>query len=45
MRNIQKVVSGLPHFAKGEIIKGFGRGSKELGNITKNLEIGIFFLN
>lgn len=31
MRSLSKVVSGLPHFASGEIIKGFGRGSKELG--------------
>ncbi|XP_017784170.1 PREDICTED: riboflavin kinase [Nicrophorus vespilloides] len=27
---------GLPHFASGEIIKGFGRGSKELGIPTAN---------
>lgn len=32
MRSIQKVVHGLPHFASGPIIKGFNRGSKELGN-------------
>ncbi|CAG9838452.1 unnamed protein product [Diabrotica balteata] len=27
----------LPHFAKGEVVKGFGRGSKELGTPTANL--------
>lgn len=27
---------GLPHFAKGEVVKGFGRGSKELGIPTAN---------
>lgn len=32
MRSISKVVTGLPHFSCGTIIKGFGRGSKELGN-------------
>lgn len=24
-------LKGLPHFAAGSIVKGFGRGSKELG--------------
>nr|CAH7719280.1 unnamed protein product [Callosobruchus chinensis] len=28
--------SALPHFAKGEVVKGFGRGSKELGCPTAN---------
>ncbi|KAL0269727.1 UNVERIFIED_CONTAM: hypothetical protein PYX00_007362 [Menopon gallinae] len=28
---------GLPHFAQGTVIKGFGRGSKELGIPTANL--------
>lgn len=28
----------LPHFASGKIVKGFGRGSKDLGIPT-----GIFF--
>ncbi|RZC33396.1 Flavokinase domain containing protein, partial [Asbolus verrucosus] len=27
---------GLPHFAQGEVVKGFGRGSKELGIPTAN---------
>jgi hypothetical protein len=36
MRSISKVVSGLPHFSTGEIIKGFGRGSKDLGECNKN---------
>lgn len=26
----------LPHFASGKIVKGFGRGSKELGIPTGN---------
>lgn len=29
---------GLPHFAAGTVIKGFGRGSKELGIPTANFE-------
>lgn len=28
--------SGLPHFSSGVVIKGFGRGSKELGIATAN---------
>ncbi|CAG7819875.1 unnamed protein product [Allacma fusca] len=28
----------LPHFASGEVVKGFGRGSKTLGTPTANLE-------
>lgn len=31
-----KVFSVLPYFCRGEIIKGFGRGSKELGIPTAN---------
>ncbi|XP_023027113.1 riboflavin kinase [Leptinotarsa decemlineata] len=46
---------GLPHFAKGEVIKGFGRGSKELGcptanfpmdvvhNLPADLDTGVYF--
>lgn len=30
----------FPIFVEGEIIKGFGRGSKELGKIKKNLYTG-----
>lgn len=33
MRTTIKVIEGLPHFASGPIIKGFNRGSKELGKI------------
>ncbi|XP_034254750.1 riboflavin kinase [Thrips palmi] len=29
---------GLPHFASGIVVKGFGRGSKELGIPTANFE-------
>ncbi|KAJ3649354.1 hypothetical protein Zmor_021118 [Zophobas morio] len=32
---------GLPHFAKGEVIKGFGRGSKELGIPTANYDVDV----
>ena len=28
-----KIAKFLPHYAEGPIIKGFGRGSSELGNI------------
>lgn len=31
MKNVSKVIEGLPHYASGPIIKGFNRGSKELG--------------
>lgn len=30
------VVKGLPYFTSGEVIKGFGRGSKQLGCPTAN---------
>jgi len=33
---IDKATAALPHFAKGMVIKGFGRGSKELGIPTAN---------
>ncbi|XP_049826705.1 riboflavin kinase isoform X2 [Aethina tumida] len=29
-------MSGLPHYAVGEVVKGFGRGSKDLGIPTAN---------
>lgn len=33
-----KMFHYLPHFARGTIVKGFGRGSKELGIPTgKNI--------
>ena len=31
-----KIKEKLPHYARGEIVKGFGRGSKELGFPTAN---------
>lgn len=34
MSSVRKLAQ--PHFAKGEVIKGFGRGSKELGIPTAN---------
>ena len=33
---VQKIVARLPHYAKGPIVKGFGRGSSELGFPTAN---------
>lgn len=32
---------GLPHFAKGEVVKGFGRGSKDLGIPTANFPLEV----
>ena len=32
----EKIEQKLPHYAKGEIVKGFGRGSRELGFPTAN---------
>lgn len=32
---------GLPHFAKGIVVKGFGRGSKELGCPTANFPVEV----
>jgi len=34
------VVPSLPFFFKGKVIKGFGRGSKQLGIPTANLPVG-----
>ena len=31
-----RILSKLPHYATGEIVKGFGRGSRELGYPTAN---------
>jgi hypothetical protein len=31
MKNLNKIMKGLPFFASGKIIKGFGRGSADLG--------------
>ena len=28
---LDRIMSCLPHFARGKVVKGFGRGSKELG--------------
>lgn len=33
--------AGLPHFAKGEVVRGFGRGSKDLGIPTANFPIEV----
>lgn len=35
-RGVKKIL-GVPFFIKGTVIKGFGRGSKELGIPTANL--------
>lgn len=35
------VTSGLPHFAKGTVVRGFGRGSKDLGCPTANFPIEV----
>ena len=32
----EKIELRLPHYARGEIVKGFGRGSRELGFPTAN---------
>lgn len=32
---------GLPHFAKGTVVKGFGRGSKDLGCPTANFPVDV----
>ena len=32
----EKIEQKLPHYARGEIVKGFGRGSRELGFPTAN---------
>ena len=33
---VDKILSRLPHYAKGPIVRGFGRGSTELGFPTAN---------
>ena len=33
---IKEIEARLPHYAKGPIVKGFGRGSSELGFPTAN---------
>lgn len=49
------ILQKLPHYCKGEIVKGFGRGSKELGiptanfpddvvdNLPEEIQTGIYF--
>lgn len=37
-------VSCFPYFSRGEVVKGFGRGSKELGIPTGELGISLFWL-
>ena len=34
--DVIKIAAKLPHFSRGEIVKGFGRGSTELGFPTAN---------
>ena len=34
--DLAKIGAKLPHYAKGEIVKGFGRGSRDLGFPTAN---------
>jgi len=41
MKPSQKVFSCLPYFVSGPIIKGFGRGSKELGIPTANFPMEV----
>lgn len=55
MNNAVKTRKGLPYFTQGEIVKGFGRGSKQLGIPTANfsedvveklppeIETGVYF--
>ncbi|XP_029199635.2 riboflavin kinase-like isoform X2 [Acropora millepora] len=35
------LASCLPHFSRGEVVKGFGRGSKELGIPTANFPVSV----
>lgn len=35
------MTTSLPYFTKGEVVKGFGRGSKELGIPTANFPIEV----
>lgn len=55
-RSFHSVMSTkLPHFAEGEVVKGFGRGSKELGiptanypesvvdNLPKEMPLGVYY--
>lgn len=37
-------MNGLPHFCTGPIVKGFGRGSKELGCPTGKMKFWILLL-
>lgn len=34
-------LKGLPHYASGKIVKGFGRGSKQLGIPTANFPVEV----
>uniref|UniRef100_H2ZGQ1 Riboflavin kinase n=1 Tax=Ciona savignyi TaxID=51511 RepID=H2ZGQ1_CIOSA len=52
---LDKIMSCLPHFCRGIVVKGFGRGSKQLGiptanfsesvvdNLPKDLPTGIYY--
>ncbi|XP_013166192.1 PREDICTED: putative riboflavin kinase isoform X1 [Papilio xuthus] len=41
IRGIKKMTSLLPFFMEGEVVKGFGRGSKELGCPTANYSLEV----
>ncbi|CRK87554.1 CLUMA_CG001351, isoform A [Clunio marinus] len=51
MKSVIQVIKGLPHFASGPIIKGFGRGSRDLANfgidvvneLPRELGTGIYY--
>jgi FAD synthase len=38
-------MKGLPYFTAGKVVKGFGRGSKDLGIPTGALKLRLVFLN
>ncbi|XP_065063925.1 riboflavin kinase-like [Rhopilema esculentum] len=35
--NVEEIMACLPFYVKGEVVKGFGRGSRELGIPTANM--------
>lgn len=43
-KNSNMITKGLPHYAAGIIVKGFGRGSKELGCPTGKLFYDFIFI-
>ncbi|XP_036326416.1 putative riboflavin kinase [Rhagoletis pomonella] len=40
-RSVNKMLNHLPYFASGEIVRGFGRGSSELGIPTANFSLEV----